>query len=391
MKRQILALLMVIAFAAPAAAQVSIPNTFTANTRIVSADVNANFTELGDKALNRTGGTATGDIVFATKLVPDADGGADIGTAALRFNVGYIEDLDVESGLIAGTIQTSDTGAASIDVAGGITAGTGNVTIVNTEGKIPELSSGFFASLSGASLTSIPETALTDGALLARLAANETITGDWTIQNNTPMLWFDDNNAAADNQLWRFVADATVFYLQTWNDALGASTDALRVTRSGSSVTNWRMEATSVDVVGRLNSASTQPGFLVTRTSGTPVTGAVDGDTLTWESEVYDTAGNFAAGVFTAPVTGTYQFCLQGSLLTTGSTAAGFKMVVNGVSYVFEADHAAANRYTNYGSCIYVPLTAAQTATAQVYENGSETVEYGYTARDVWFSGRLVP
>jgi hypothetical protein len=77
------------------------------------------------------------------------------------------------------TVQISSSAATALDVAGGIQAGTGNVQVVDATGKIPAIDATRFASLSGANLTGIPETAIADGALLARLAANETITGLW--------------------------------------------------------------------------------------------------------------------------------------------------------------------------------------------------------------------
>jgi hypothetical protein len=55
----------------------------------------------------------------------------------------------------AGTLQTTNNQADSIKTAGGITAGGGVVAIINTDGKIPAISSTYFANLSGANLTGI--------------------------------------------------------------------------------------------------------------------------------------------------------------------------------------------------------------------------------------------
>ena len=77
------------------------------------------------------------------------DGGSSFGgDAGLVYN-------DSTNVLTAGKLATTDTSATSIDVAGGITAGTGNVAIVNAAGKIPALSSTYLADLSGANLTGI--------------------------------------------------------------------------------------------------------------------------------------------------------------------------------------------------------------------------------------------
>lgn len=51
------------------------------------------------------------------------------------------------------TATTTSTSATSLTVGGGITAGTGAVALVNTAGKIPAVSSTYFADLSGANLT----------------------------------------------------------------------------------------------------------------------------------------------------------------------------------------------------------------------------------------------
>ncbi|MCM2267409.1 MAG: hypothetical protein NDI60_06480, partial [Elusimicrobiales bacterium] len=67
--------------------------------------------------------------------------------------------------LVAPTDKVSMTSTASdaLDVAGGITAGSGNVAIVDTTGKIPALSGTYFASLSGANLTALPSSQLSGG------------------------------------------------------------------------------------------------------------------------------------------------------------------------------------------------------------------------------------
>ena len=80
------------------------------------------------------------------------------------------------------TMTTTGTGATSIISGGGITAGTGNVGIVDTTGKIPAISSIYFASLSGANLTSLPASAVTGTA--AVLAGN-TFTGTQIMPNAT--------------------------------------------------------------------------------------------------------------------------------------------------------------------------------------------------------------
>jgi hypothetical protein len=70
------------------------------------------------------------------------------GDSGLVFN----KSTDV---LTAGKLATSDTSATSIDVAGGVTAGTGNVGIISAAGQIPALTSTYLASLDASALTGI--------------------------------------------------------------------------------------------------------------------------------------------------------------------------------------------------------------------------------------------
>jgi hypothetical protein len=172
--RFLLSLLLVLGLAVPASAQLgSVPFVFTSGTVISSSEVNQNFATAYSNALNRTGGTMTGTLNIRD-LLPVTDNTYDLGSAGFSFQDGFFDGV-----MTAVSAVISSTGASALDVAGGINAGTGNVGIVGTDGRVPAISSTYFASLSGANLTSVPETAITDGSLLARVAANETISGTW--------------------------------------------------------------------------------------------------------------------------------------------------------------------------------------------------------------------
>lgn len=95
---------------------ISIPNTFTPETVALSAEVNENFQAVADQAVAKSGDTMTGSLTTTGVVI-------------------------------------SGTGASALDVAGGITAGTGNVGIIGTDGRIPAFSSTYFASLDGSALT----------------------------------------------------------------------------------------------------------------------------------------------------------------------------------------------------------------------------------------------
>lgn len=162
MKRLLLALVMAGLLADSASAQVTIPNTFTSFTLITASSLNANFAALGNNALNRTGGTITGNITVSGGIT--------------------IDGADISAYLSGGKLIATDTSATSLTVGGGITAGSGVVGIVDTTGKIPALSSTYFASLSGANLTSLPAANLT-GTITS--ATQDLITRTGTVISGT--------------------------------------------------------------------------------------------------------------------------------------------------------------------------------------------------------------
>lgn len=159
MKKFLFAILLIIACSRQAYPQITINYVATAGAVADPDGVNANFTALASAALNRTGGTITGNIAVNPGITID---GVDIsavlsGTGTPTFS----------------TVTTSDTGATSLTVGGGITAGTGAVGIVNAAGKIPAISTTYFADVSGANLTNIPAANLT-GTIAAISGANVT-------------------------------------------------------------------------------------------------------------------------------------------------------------------------------------------------------------------------
>lgn len=193
---------------------------FVASTVISPDEMNLNFSTVYDAALNRSGGTMTGTLTgtsatfsgtlgvtgattlgstlgvtgAATLAALSATTGSFSSTlgvsgastlAALSATTGSFSSTLAVTGAatLTSTLAVNSTSASAIDVAGGINAGSGNVGIVDTSGKIPAISSTFFASLSGANLTGILESAITDSTILARVASNETISGTWSFSN----------------------------------------------------------------------------------------------------------------------------------------------------------------------------------------------------------------
>ncbi len=171
MQKLLLTLLLCTAVALVGSAQITIPNSFTAGTTISSSTMNANFTEIGTKALNRTGGTITGTVSVDSAVTID---GVDLSAAiadktstATISGTWTFSAAPVLTGLSLSTagLALTGTGAGALDVAGGVNAGSGNVGIVDTTGKIPAISSTYFANLSGANLTSLSASNISSGTL----------------------------------------------------------------------------------------------------------------------------------------------------------------------------------------------------------------------------------
>lgn len=172
-------IILLLAIAAPAAAQVSGPSfVFVAGTIINPDEVNSNFTDIYDAALNRFGGTVEGHLLWSP------DGTFDIGASGTSRprDLFLQRDATIGGGLTANAIATvgtmtvgstlAVTGATTLSAALGGTSATFSGTVT-----------GNLFSGSGASLTSIPESAITDGAILARVGSAETISGLWAFGN----------------------------------------------------------------------------------------------------------------------------------------------------------------------------------------------------------------
>lgn len=95
-------------------------------------------------------------------------------------------------------------------------------------GDMQELSLGAGLSAAGGAinLSNIPESAISNDALLARVADSETISGSWTFTNPrvnlnsiAPQLVFLETDAAADHKVWRLFADGQTLTMDAVNDA----------------------------------------------------------------------------------------------------------------------------------------------------------------------------
>jgi hypothetical protein len=205
--------------ATPISAQVVIPNTFVAGTTASAAQVNANFSALGAAALNRAGGTVTGNIAVDDGFTLDGvdlsamlSGGNFVG-ATLALTSTTTPQLTVSyDGSNLMTLSVSSVGGVTFDATGAgagfsfsdnVAIGTLSLTTLSCTGCVDStqlaattVSAASYGSASSVAtftvdadgrLTTaastaivIAETAITDGSLLARVGSPESITQSWS-------------------------------------------------------------------------------------------------------------------------------------------------------------------------------------------------------------------
>lgn len=124
--RLVRALALVLWTSVPSAAQVTIPNTFTAGTVANPDQVNTNFSTLGTQALNRTGGTMTGTLT-TLNVVPAVDNAYDLGSGAARYQDAFLAGTLAVGGTstltgavaMAGLLTNTAFGTHAFSAAGG--------------------------------------------------------------------------------------------------------------------------------------------------------------------------------------------------------------------------------------------------------------------------------
>lgn len=170
-KQAIVMVAMIVALALVSDAQISVPYTFT--TTVPVSQLNANFSAIADGALKRSGGNLTGNVTADSGITID---GVDVGAALGGSGAGTF-----------GTLDTSNTGAESLDVAGGAEFGTSHIELIGTDGRLKGLSGTYLADLSAASLTGLPsDTGLTTTWTTPTYAAGNFTTngaGGWTVDS----------------------------------------------------------------------------------------------------------------------------------------------------------------------------------------------------------------
>ncbi len=194
----------------PSLAQISV-TSFT--TSVPVATLNSILASLGANALNRTGGTITGNIAVNSGVTID---GVDISA-----------NLSGSGTPTFSTATVASSSASAIDVAGGINAGSGNVGIIDTSGRIPALSSTYLANLSGANLTGLsfaqlPTTWSSQAYSAGNYVGNGSLT--WTVE--APDFVLSSYLVAGKTMLWNTYLVSTT--------TGGTTNTELRITLPGS-------------------------------------------------------------------------------------------------------------------------------------------------------------
>jgi len=160
---------------------------------------------------------------------------------------------------------------------------------------------------------------------------------------------------------------------------------------------NIRVEGTStllgdVAAAGKVKSSG-QPGFLVGNAGGQ--SGQVNGNTIVFDSEIYDELGNFASNTFTAPVAGRYLLTCAVTLSagTASPQGRGIRLVTSNRNYQFDfKDGVTSTEAIVVTGAVVADMDAGDTAHVILVLTGGGTctVSAFGSAGETWFSGRLL-
>lgn len=257
MRRIVFLTLLLLILPSPTWGQITPPYTFSANTTILSSQVNANFNKFAD-ALNRTGGTITGNIAVDANITID---GVDISDFLTSTQVltQVVGSVGTPSYSVIGDVDTGFYFPAA-DQVGVTIAGTGELTLTATALTLPTNN----LVLTAGSLT---VGAVTNASVPANLIA-------FTSAGTCPTGWSEYTSARG-----RYVVGL-----------VSGGTNAATV---GTALSN-----TENRPVGQHNHGVTDPGHFHSYNTGTAA-----GSTGQWSPSTYDTTGTTATDTKTTGLT----------------------------------------------------------------------------------------
>ena len=178
------------------------------------------------------------------------------------------------------------------------------------------------------------------------------------------------------------------------NNAQTTQQAAIRADTAGLTFSTGSTARTFTFSGGRVETNAVQPGFLAYNTADD--TGVTNGTDIDFDTEIYDTASNFSADTFTAPVTGRYLLSASvainnvsggslnvGAYIRTSNLPGGFWIGL------FDGMPTATQRL--FSGSVIVDMDASDTATVRLYSTGAVTVrgDAGGLAL-TYFCGRLL-
>lgn len=109
-----------------------------------------------------------------------------------------------------------------------------------------------------------------DSSDFARVSQNNTFTGNNTISNTAPSIYWLETDAAVDAKMWRWIANGATMSLLTRTDADGTGATPITVSRSGTVVTAIDLVATAITLNGNtaVHAANLMPTLLANDGSG---------------------------------------------------------------------------------------------------------------------------
>jgi hypothetical protein len=243
-KRFILLVLVLLALAAPASAQLgTVPNTFIEGVNIID-DLNENFTTAYSLALNRTGGTMTGQLT-SQAIIPATTATYDLGSSLVKFrDAWYSRNVDIAGNLNLDGALSDSNSAVQVNDQFQITSTTSAQFQARYDSSnyfevsVSSAGAGTFNMVGASQGFTFSDNVTINGTLTTTTIAGPIITGSATsIQDTTPTLKWNETDAGADAKKIRFIQSAEVFGLQTLNDAESVGNFVWTVARSGATVT----------------------------------------------------------------------------------------------------------------------------------------------------------
>lgn len=201
-------------------------------------------------------------------------------------------------------------------------------------------------------------------------------------------------NAAGPIRIYSGGSTETARFFASRGVSIGDTTDP--------GATNFRVAGTTTLVgaiagnlsnTARYNSATLQPGFLAYNSAADTLIG--NNSTVDFDTEVYDEAGNFAADIFTAPVTGRYLFTI--AVETSAGTVVDTRfarLVTSNRTYNFDVTTpSGAGDIVGISGAVIADMDTSDTAEVTLgLASGTVTIAGGAGPQfGTFFSGRLLP